>query len=250
MSYIPIDNNKLISGIILKTSFISLELAFLINSIKTPLEISENFYTYLLFSIGINQVTHFFQSIKYIIQAYYFYNKVFIDKEFYELHKKILYSNNLLYKYIYNIYSICVIINAINESIFAFLFVEKVYNISNLFIKVMIWFHIICGFIGFAMLILSLFVLCCLLILYNRIPVNNFVYPINNGLSSEIINKIKILEVHSNDTCAICLNNDETQWMITPCKHSFHSECLKLWLENNKTCPNCRKEIMIEDYFI
>jgi len=245
MSYVPINSYNLISGIILKSSFTALELTFLIYSIKTPLEISEKLYTYLIFSLGINQVTNFFQSIKYIIESCYFYNKVFIDKEFYELHKKMLYANNLLYKYIYNIFSFCVLLNAINEIVFAFLFVSNISNISNNFIKGMIWFHVICGFIGFAMLIICLIVFCSLTILYNRIPVNNFVYPINNGLSSEIINKIKILEIPPNDTCGICLNNDETQWMILPCKHYFHSDCLKLWLENNKTCPNCRKEITV-----
>ena len=29
-------------------------------------------------------------------------------------------------------------------------------------------------------------------------------------------------------------------YMLTPCKHIFHSECLEKWLEQKKECPNCR----------
>ena len=29
-------------------------------------------------------------------------------------------------------------------------------------------------------------------------------------------------------------------YMLTPCKHIFHSECLELWLDQKKECPNCR----------
>ena len=30
-------------------------------------------------------------------------------------------------------------------------------------------------------------------------------------------------------------------YILTPCKHIFHSECLELWLDQKKECPNCRK---------
>ena len=29
-------------------------------------------------------------------------------------------------------------------------------------------------------------------------------------------------------------------YMLTPCNHIFHSECLEKWLEQKKECPNCR----------
>jgi len=31
--------------------------------------------------------------------------------------------------------------------------------------------------------------------------------------------------------------------MLTPCKHIFHPECLKLWAEKKNECPVCRTEI-------
>ena len=35
-------------------------------------------------------------------------------------------------------------------------------------------------------------------------------------------------------------------YMLTPCNHVFHSECLEKWLEYKKECPNCRKSM--EEY--
>lgn len=32
-------------------------------------------------------------------------------------------------------------------------------------------------------------------------------------------------------------------YMLTPCNHVFHYECLEKWLEYKKECPNCRKSM-------
>ena len=47
------------------------------------------------------------------------------------------------------------------------------------------------------------------------------------------------------DTCLICHNEyvDNSILAIPNCcnkKVSFHKECIKTWLKNNETCPNCR----------
>jgi hypothetical protein len=44
-----------------------------------------------------------------------------------------------------------------------------------------------------------------------------------------------------NETCSVCLDN-ATEGYVLPCKHSFHSPCIKPWLELNSTCPVCRSE--------
>ena len=43
--------------------------------------------------------------------------------------------------------------------------------------------------------------------------------------------------------CSICLENIHFGDFIKccNCSHCFHKECIERWLENNKTCPLCRR---------
>lgn len=51
------------------------------------------------------------------------------------------------------------------------------------------------------------------------------------------------------DNCVICLNPvteeqiQTQQYMITPCQHCFHEECLLQWMNARLTCPTCRSAI-------
>ena len=38
------------------------------------------------------------------------------------------------------------------------------------------------------------------------------------------------------------------KFMVTPCKHTFHTNCLELWLEMKNECPYCRNKIPPLDY--
>ena len=39
--------------------------------------------------------------------------------------------------------------------------------------------------------------------------------------------------------CTICLENVKNSPM--QCGHVFHNKCIKKWLKENDTCPNCRE---------
>ena len=38
------------------------------------------------------------------------------------------------------------------------------------------------------------------------------------------------------------LNNNRL-YILTSCKHIFHSQCLEKWMELKKECPNCRASL-------
>jgi hypothetical protein len=41
-------------------------------------------------------------------------------------------------------------------------------------------------------------------------------------------------------------NINNLPYMITPCKHVFHSDCLEEWFKMKKECPSCRNIITQE----
>ncbi|KAL9658569.1 hypothetical protein ABK040_006107 [Willaertia magna] len=52
------------------------------------------------------------------------------------------------------------------------------------------------------------------------------------------------------DCCPICTEDfkvDEPCHKLEKCKHFFHVNCLKLWLEKHNTCPLCRDESILTD---
>lgn len=55
------------------------------------------------------------------------------------------------------------------------------------------------------------------------------------------------LDEVNNESCSICLCNFELGEMLTslPCdkKHSFHSSCIRQWLERQNSCPLCQKMV-------
>lgn len=52
-------------------------------------------------------------------------------------------------------------------------------------------------------------------------------------------------QISDNDTsCSICFENYDTKSNLCalPCKHKFHSKCIKEWLNVDRTCPICRRD--------
>jgi hypothetical protein len=74
------------------------------------------------------------------------------------------------------------------------------------------------------------------------------------GITPEQLKKVTSLLRRDRDksgfeqpACTICLENFKKTGLVRqlPCKHNFHDACITTWLENNKTCPLCVKEIEV-----
>lgn len=62
-------------------------------------------------------------------------------------------------------------------------------------------------------------------------------------VSSDIhIKKDDILMDLKELQCSICIEHYKNDEIVNclECKHIYHQECIKLWLENNNSCPICR----------
>lgn len=49
------------------------------------------------------------------------------------------------------------------------------------------------------------------------------------------------------DPAAVVQKSDEKIFIVLPCRHSFHSECIIPWLNRTNTCPLCRFELKTDD---
>ncbi|OVA02427.1 zinc finger protein [Macleaya cordata] len=78
----------------------------------------------------------------------------------------------------------------------------------------------------------------------------------NRGVDESIIRAIPIFqfkrrgdregEEGSFHECSVCLNEfqEEEKLRVLPsCGHSFHIDCIDIWLQNNDNCPLCRSSI-------
>ncbi|CAD8069947.1 unnamed protein product [Paramecium sonneborni] len=91
-------------------------------------------------------------------------------------------------------------------------------------------------------ILISIFIIC-------QIRKQAKVYEEQPKISIEILDKympIKQVPKHQlTETCCICLvqflRRDQTR--ETPCKHFFHTNCLRDWTRKNTTCPVCRQEL-------
>lgn len=77
------------------------------------------------------------------------------------------------------------------------------------------------------------------------------IYGEPEGLTDDQVNrlpKLNYTSTNNNTECAVCLDNFkeyEECVMIPTCLHLFHYECIKKWLNDKRTCPNCRCDIKL-----
>ncbi|XP_068665058.1 E3 ubiquitin-protein ligase ATL41-like [Aristolochia californica] len=74
--------------------------------------------------------------------------------------------------------------------------------------------------------------------------------PPKTGLDPSVIASLPIFIYKANQStqeasieCAICLSalkEDEAARLLPNCKHTFHAQCVDVWLNHHSTCPICR----------
>lgn len=81
-------------------------------------------------------------------------------------------------------------------------------------------------------------------------PLNLLIFPENLPKTdySKNLDKLPIRKIEEDlcsNSCVICLNDfkkDDTVY-DTPCKHTYHKDCLDKWFKENNTCPTCRTKV-------
>lgn len=85
--------------------------------------------------------------------------------------------------------------------------------------------------------------------IFDTFITNTLEYPdfedVKIVLTSEEFNKIvKKYKVESKKDCSICMEELEEDSSILPCKHCYHTKCIKQWLcKENVKCPVCRNDM-------
>lgn len=78
----------------------------------------------------------------------------------------------------------------------------------------------------------------------NRVDQNDRVQVIDCAICCEDL-EVKIIKAGENDAGASSVAGilARRQYMVTPCRHIFHSHCLENWMRFRLQCPICREEL-------
>ncbi|KAL4504422.1 hypothetical protein ABPG72_009868 [Tetrahymena utriculariae] len=75
----------------------------------------------------------------------------------------------------------------------------------------------------------------------------NRIYNKRNGITLDVYKKycLKMKIGKTTKNCSICFIKLEQGDIVNqlPCKHIFHSKCIKPWLKLSPCCPNCRFDL-------
>jgi hypothetical protein len=58
------------------------------------------------------------------------------------------------------------------------------------------------------------------------------------------------IPINDDNICSICLENYKNEdccVMPNNCKHIFHENCLKIWIDQNEVCPLCKQNMEKQD---
>ena len=71
---------------------------------------------------------------------------------------------------------------------------------------------------------------------------DEIVTPIN----IENLNTLIVCNELPENNCSICLDEFKNEDILKKlnCSHIFHKDCLAPWINNNKSCPLCRTDIL------
>ncbi len=61
--------------------------------------------------------------------------------------------------------------------------------------------------------------------------------------TKRVCNYLQILRYNFRNFHEVSLNYNKKPFMMTPCKHIFHTPCLESWFKQKKECPSCRQDI-------
>ena len=67
----------------------------------------------------------------------------------------------------------------------------------------------------------------------------------DHKMEQKLLLPINIEDIKENK-CSICLEeyNRDKDIIKLKCNHEYHKECIKMWLNINKICPQCRGDII------
>lgn len=84
---------------------------------------------------------------------------------------------------------------------------------------------------------------------YTALPIDYSAWDDNDVVdvlhSCTVIKRTTLGDKHGSESCSICMDDaNEQQTSRLSCGHSFHSECLLLWVIKKRNCPICRAQII------